>query len=105
MVWKTGPWILISLALIALLEGILPIVGAILSRDILNELQNIISQRVTAEVSGATFTAVFWGSMIMILIIFYFVYRILNQLVSRVNSAITRIAGEKVVRLVRVQIM
>lgn len=105
MVWKTGPWILISLALIALLEGVLPIVGAILSKDILNELQNIISQRVAADVGGVTFTAVFWGSMVMLLLIAYFVYRILNQLVTRVNTAVTRIAGEKVVRYVKVQIM
>ncbi len=105
MVWKTGPWILISLALIALLEGILPIVGAILSKDILNELQNIISQRVAAELGGGAFTAVFWGSMVMLLLVFYFIYRILSQLVSRVNTAVTRIAGEKVVRHVKVQIM
>lgn len=105
MVWKTGRWILIALALIALLEGVLPIVGAILSKDILNELQNIISQRVAADVSGQAFTAVFWGSMVMLLLIFYFLYRILNQLVSRINTAVTRIAGEKVVRYVKVQIM
>lgn len=105
MVWKTGRWILIALALIAFLEGVLPIVGAILSKDILNELQNIISQRVAADVSGQAFTAVFWGSMVMLLLIFYFLYRILNQLVSRINTAVTRIAGEKVVRYVKVQIM
>lgn len=105
MVWKTGPWILISLALIALLEGVLPIVGAILSKDILNELQNIISQRVAADVGGEAFTAVFWGSMVMLLLIAYFIFRILNQLVTRVNTAVTRIAGEKVVRYVKVQIM
>lgn len=105
MVWQTGRWILISLLAIAILEGTLPIIGSLLSRDILNELQNIISSRVAAELSGAAFTTVFWGSMVMFLLIFYFAYKIINQLVVRVNVAVTRIAGEKVVRHVKVQMM
>ena len=105
MVWQTGHWILITLLAIAIIEGILPIFGALLSRDILNELQNIISSRVASELSGAVFTAVFWGSMVMFLLIFYFTYRIINQLVIRVNVAVTRIAGEKVVRHVKLQMM
>ncbi len=105
MVWKTGKWILVFLVIIALLEGILPIVGALLSKEILNELQVIISDRVAASISGTAFTAVFWGSMVMFLLIFFFIYRIISQLNTRLNSAVTRIAGEKVVRYVRVQIM
>ncbi len=105
MVWKTGPWILIMMLFTAIFSGVMPIVGALLSKDILNELQNIIADQVAAEVSGLSFGAVFWGSMVMILLIFYFLYRILNQVVNRVSIAVTRIAGEKVVRYVRVQIM
>ena len=105
LVWATGRWILFLMVLTAVLTGILPIVGSLLSREILNELQTIISARVATEVSGASFIAVFWGSMVMFLLIFYFLYRILNQAVSRLSTAVTRIAGEKVVRHVKVQIM
>jgi len=105
MVWKTGPWILISLILFSLVEGILPIVGALLSKDILNELQGVISARASAEAIGKAYTAVFWGSMAMLLLIFYFIYRILNNLISRLNTAVTRIAGEKVTKYTRVMIM
>ena len=105
MVWKTGPWILITMMFTAIFSGVMPIVGSLLSKEILNELQNIISGRVAAEVSGVSFAAVFWGSMVMFLLVFYFLYRILNQVVTRVSGAVTRIAGEKVVRYVRVQIM
>lgn len=105
MVWKTGPWILITMMFTAIFSGVMPIVGSLLSKEILNELQNIISDRVAAEVSGISFVAIFWGSMVMFLLIFYFLYRILNQVVTRVSAAVTRIAGEKVVRYVRVQIM
>jgi len=105
LVWETGKWILISLMVIALFKGFLPVIGSIISKDILNELQSVISNRVAAELSGTAYTAVFWGSMVMFLLIFYFAYRILNQLVSRINSAVIRIAGEKVVRQVKVKII
>ncbi len=105
MVWKTGPWILILMMLTAILSGVLPIIGSLLSRQILNELQNIIALQVASEMSGVPFAVTFWGSMVMFLLIFYFLYRILNQIVNRISHAVTRIAGEKVVRYVRVQIM
>ena len=105
IVWKTSPFILISLVVISLLEGVLPIISALLSRDIMNELQGIITERATAEAAGISFTAVFIGSSVMLLLIFFFINRILTQLLSRFNTAITRIAGEKVTRYVKVQIM
>ncbi len=105
MVWDTGHWILFSLLLITLFTGIMPLVGSLISKEILNELQNIISSRLLADASGEVFTAVFWGSMVMGLLVFFFVYKILNQVVSRLNTAVTRIAGEKVVRHVKLQIM
>ena len=105
LVWATGRWILFLMILTAILTGILPIIGSLLSREILNALQGIISDRVAADVSGQSFVAVFWGSMVMFLLIFFFLYRILNQAVSRLSTAVTRIAGEKVVRHVKMQIM
>ena len=94
MVWKTGPWILIVMVMISALNGILPVVGSLISKEILNELQNVI----VADATGVGAAAVFWGSMAMSLLIFFFIYKIINQLVSRINIAVTRIAGEKVGR-------
>ena len=105
MVWETGHWILVSMVIIAILTGIMPIIGSLISKEILNELQNIISGRVLADATGVGFAAVFWGSMVMSLLVFFFIYKIVNQLVIRVNIAVTRIAGEKVVRYVKLQIM
>lgn len=105
MVWDTGHWILFAMVTITVFTGIMPIIGSLISKEILNELQNIISDRLVAETTGAAYTAVFWGSMVMFLLIFYFVYKILNQVINRLNTAVTRIAGEKVVRHVKLQIM
>lgn len=105
MVWDTGHWILFAMMTITVFTGIMPIIGSILSKEILNELQNIISDRLVAETVGNAYQAVFWGSMVMFLLVFYFIYKILNQIITRLNTAVTRIAGEKVVRHVKLQIM
>ena len=101
MVWETGHWILVCMVIIAVLLGIMPMIGSLISKEILNELQNVI----VADATGVGAAAVFWGSMAMSLLIFFFIYKIINQLVSRINIAVTRIAGEKVVRYVKLQIM
>ena len=105
MVWETGHWILFAMIAIAVFTGIMPIIGSLISKDILNELQNIISRRTVADAMGEAYTAVFWGSMVMFLLVFYFIYKILNQIINRLNTAVTRVAGEKVVRYVKLQIM
>ena len=100
MVWDTGHWILFAMIAVAVLTGILPIVGSVISSEILNAMQDVI------EASGTdTSVGMFFASMIMSLLIFYFVYKILNQVVNRFNTAVTRVAGEKVVRHVKLQIM
>lgn len=96
LVWQTGPWILFTLIAIAILTGILPLVGSLLSKEILNGLQLVIQD---------ANPAVFFGSSVMLLILFYFLYRLVNQIVTRLNSAVIRIAGEKVVCHVRLIIM
>ncbi len=105
MVWKTGPWILIVMILTCLFDGIMPIIGALLSKEILNELQLHMAARTEAEVLGTAYNVSFFGSMIVLLLVFYFLYRILNQIVTRISLAVIRIAGEKVTCFVRVQIM
>ena len=96
MVWHTGHWILIAMVLISLFNGVMPVVGSLISKEILNELQLIIS---------ANDPVVFWGSMVMFLLIFWFVYRILMQVIAQLSHAVIRVAGEKVVRYVKLRIM
>ena len=95
MVWETGHWIFASLLICAIFSGVVPVISSIISKDILNAFQSD---------SGAE-GAQFWGSAVMMLIIYMFVFQILQELTSRLNSFVTRIAGEKVVRYVKLQIM
>jgi len=98
LVWQTGPWILFVLSLFALLNGIAPVIGSLISKEILNELHVILA---TAGISSADF----WQSSVFYLLIFLFVYRLLKRLLNTFQRMITRIASEKVVRQVKMQIM
>ncbi|MBQ9098437.1 MAG: ABC transporter ATP-binding protein [Clostridia bacterium] len=102
LVWESGPLFLFLMSFVALFNGLMPLVGALLSQNILNELQDVI----TARSGGKTYDlAAFMGSMVLILLIWFFAYKILNKVVHRLSHAVNRIAGERVVRHVRIRIM
>lgn len=98
LVWQTGHWILFLLTFIALFKGVTPVIGALISQSILNELQNVIQLGALPESS-------FWSSKVCFFLICLFVYRILHQIITDISRALNRIAGEKVVKQVKMQIM
>ncbi len=98
LVWKTGPWILFLMSFIALFQGITPVIGSLISKEIINEFQVIIK-------TGADNYGDFVSSKVFFLLVFFFVYKFLRQMVTTVSHAVNRIAGEKVVRQVKLQIM
>ena len=97
LVWETGPWILIARVFIALFEGATPIIGALLTQNIINGLQ--LAAQGGAEIGDFVSSPVFW------LLLFYFLYQILKRLIGTLGDFVTRIAGELVVRTVRLRIM
>ena len=98
LVWQTGHWILFLLFFIALFRGVAPVAGALISQAVLNELQKVIA-------AGGLPESEFWHSAVFQLLIFLMVYRLLSQVINEVSRALNRIAGEKVVKQVKTQIM
>ena len=86
IVWETGPWILFVMMFIALFQGVTPVIGSLISKEIINELQRLVAGRAYID---------FFASPVFYLIIFLFVYRFLHHLVGTVSSAVNRIAGER----------
>ncbi len=99
IVWKTGPWILFCMAAVALFNGVTPVIGSLISQKILNELQYVIAGELTYTAQA------FFSSAVFYLIIFLFIYRLSKRIVTTANSALERIAGELVVKQVRLGIM
>ncbi len=102
LVWKSGPAFLILMCFIALFDGLMPVLGALLTSGVLNELQGVITESALGKEMGV---AAFWGSMVLLLLIAFFTYKILEKVVSRLSNAVTRMAGERVVRHVKIEIM
>ena len=102
LVWNTGRWITFIMVFVAIFDGIMPIVGALISKDIINALQEII---VRQSEGSSFFASDFLASPVILLLVVFFVYKILNQVVTRLSNMATRISGEKVVRYVKLQIM
>ena len=99
IVWRTSPWILIAMSLIAIFEGVVPVIGSLISRNIVNRLQEESGSLASDDI------AEFLGGAVFSLLVVLFTYRIIRNIVSRVHTALTRIAGEKVTRTVKLQIM
>ncbi|MBQ9150700.1 MAG: ABC transporter ATP-binding protein [Clostridia bacterium] len=98
LVWKTGPWILFAMLFFAVFQGVMPVVGSKISEAVLNELQSQFG------LFDGDFAA-FFGSTVFFLLVFMFTYNILNSIVSTLKNTVTRIAGELVVRTVKLEIM
>ena len=98
LVWNTGHWIPLLLAFVALFKGVTPVIGSLISQRILNGLQEVIQ-------TGPQPESAFWSSGVLYLLIALIVYRLLILVVNNISSALNRIAGEKVVKEVKEQIM
>lgn len=105
LVWKSSPLILFTMIFVSIFDGIMPVVGSLISASVLDELQLIIEERTIAGTPVGEYTSSFWASAVLAMLIVLFVYRIINRVVSRISNSIIRIAGEKVTNQVKVQIM
>lgn len=97
LVWDSGKWILFLLSFVALFQGIAPIVNSLISKNVLNELQLSAGQ---GGVGGD-----FWTSPVFRFLLVFFFFRFVQRTVNSFNSAMNRIAGEKVVQQVKLRIM
>ena len=95
LVWETRPWILFLMTFMSVFNGVMPVVGAHIGKDLINAL-------VLAFTSGGAETAI--RSVVSLLVIqfaFMFVMRIVNS----IQHAVTRITGELVVNHIKLKIM
>ena len=96
LVWRTGKWILFLLSFVALFRGVSPVIGALISKGVLNGLQRVVTDGAAGD---------FFRSDVFYLLIWMFAYRIIVQVINEVTRALNRIAGELVVRQVKTQMM
>lgn len=98
LVWEANPAILIAMVVLCLLSGVLPVVGAYVSKFILDEI--VLAMQIDIGSVGQ-----FLSSSIVFLLIVYFIHQLLSRVVSRISSMVNQIAGEVVVNHIKLKIM
>ena len=89
LVWETQPFLLIFMLFMTVYNGIMPLIGTLITANLLESVVKSFSQKVN----------------LIIPLVFQFGYIFLNTLTNSVSNMITRIAGEAVTNHVKVKIM
>ena len=90
LVWETRPWMLFVMLFMSVFNGVMPLLGAYISRNLINALIDVKNQDF---------------SVILHLLIFQFAYLFLLRLVTSADSMLTRTFGELVVNRIRNKLM
>lgn len=97
LVWETRPWILFAMLGIAVLDGFLPVIKAVVAAEILN----ILASAFSAAIAGNPYDF----SVILTPMIVQFILIFVTSIVSNIRTIVTRMSGELVVNTVNVRIM
>ncbi len=108
LVWETGPWILFVMIFMAVFNGVIPVIGAVITAEILNALVGAfntlemglpLAEQVRAMLENeACREIVFW-------LVIQFVYTFVKSIVNNLDVITTRIYGETVVNHIKLKIM
>ncbi len=102
LVWEAAPPLLFVMAALCIFDGVLPVVGAYISKELLNEIQKLIELARLGQIAESFFSAM---KPLLFLFSAYFIYQFLNKILSRVNTMVTTIAGELVVNHIKLKII
>ena len=91
LVWETNRWILITMIVIALVNGFLPIFGTYITAQIINYLAQGSETQMTTALG--------------VLFVFQFAYLFLNRITTDVNKMVMSLSGELVTSHIRRKIM
>lgn len=110
LVWETKPWILILLAFFCVADGLLPVLGAYISKDLLNAISVLLHDKEavmrisSGDLSLPVLLEGFLGT-VTFLLIFYFVYQFLHKILTRISGTVKQLAGELVCNHIKVKII
>jgi len=102
LVWQAAPAMLIIIMLLCLVDGFLPVIGAYISKDLLNEISRLIIDRDNQIISSDVFEAL---SPLVFLFILNFVYLFVKKALGKLNSMVTGITGELVVNHIKLMLI
>ena len=102
LVWSSAPLLLLLLVAFCILDGVLPVFGAYISRDLLNGIADLVTDRLGGGEFADFFAVV---EPLLFLFVLNMVYLFLRKVLTKMNSMVTGIAGELVVNHIKLMII
>ena len=102
LVWEAAPAILFAMVFLCLFDGLLPVIGAYISKDLLNQVQHLIGSAGSGSLLNDIFVTM---RPLVFLFVAYFIYLFLRKILTRFNTMVTSIAGELVVNHIKLKII
>ncbi len=93
LVWETRPWILFAMLTIAVLQGVTPIIGALINKELLNSIGYAIMEKPENGFQS-----------IVILLVVQFSYTFIVSVIGNISSLINRISSELVSNHIKLKI-
>ncbi len=104
IVWKASPKMLIAMCALCIFDGLIPVIGAYISRDLLNGVAELITSGAVKGENALSDVLVTLSPLIF-LFVAQVVYLFLKRVLGKINTCVTAIAGELVVNYIRLKIM
>ena len=102
LVWEAAPSVLFAMIFLCIADGLLPVFGAYVSKDLLNQVQKLIGTAASGSVIEDIFVTM---RPLVLLFVAYFIYLFVRKILTRFNSMVTGIAGELVVNHIKLKII
>ncbi len=101
LVWETAPILFIIMALLCIVDGIFPVLGAYISKDLINSIAGLLTDT-GLDLSAGIFTVL---RPVLTLLLFQFLYLFGIRIIERANRTVNSIAGELVVNHIKLKII
>lgn len=99
LVWEARPWLMFVLAFMALFNGVMPVIGSIISSNLLTAFSVLFVSGTRDMEPEALLQA------ILVPLMWQFGFTFFNNLVNKITGMITAISGEVVTNHIKVKIM
>lgn len=103
LMWESAPFLLILMVFLCMLDGVLPVFSAYVSRDLLNAIAALLTQHVALPDTFSGVISVFKG--VLWLFFFEFLLTFLRRVVSRLDGVVSTLAGELVSNHIKMKII
>lgn len=93
LVWEANRGIMFLMAFMTLFNGVMPVIGSLISKDILNNLAKAYGNELTSF------------RIIAVLLVAQFVYLLFNDAMKRIYATVLQISGELVANHIKIKLM